>query len=110
MKKIIVAVFFLVAGVVNAQEKDPGRKLPAVDVKTLTGESMNTSKFSNDGKVIVIDFWATWCKPCIEELNLLHESYADWKKETGVKIITVSVDDARTMARVAPFVNGKGWD
>ena len=45
----------------------------------------------------------------LEELNAINEVYADWQKETGVKVITISLDDARTMNRVAPFINGRGW-
>ncbi len=86
------------------------RSLPAVDVKTTDGASVTTTSFSNQGKPIVICFWATWCKPCVEELNTISELYDDWKKETGVKIIAVSVDDAKTMNRVGPFVNGRNWD
>src|SRR3982750_1867716 len=95
-KKITVFIFMLATPFFSfSQDKEANaRSLPSVDIKTMTGENFNTSKFSNDGKVIVIDFWATWCKPCIEELSTIHESYADWKKETGVKIITVSIDDA----------------
>jgi thiol-disulfide isomerase/thioredoxin len=38
------------------------------------------------------------------------EVYDEWKEKTGVKIIAISIDDARNMTKVAPFVNGKGWD
>jgi cytochrome c biogenesis protein CcmG/thiol:disulfide interchange protein DsbE len=112
IRKIVAAVcvILLPFSAFTQDKESKARSLPSVDIKTLTGENINTSKFSNDGKVMVIDFWATWCKPCVEELNTIHESYADWKKETGVKIIAISVDDARTMSRVAPFVNGKGWE
>ncbi|HLG35885.1 MAG TPA: TlpA disulfide reductase family protein [Bacteroidia bacterium] len=101
-----VAIFFFHA---SAQTPEKGRAIPSVAIKTLKGESFNTSSISNDGKPVIISFWATWCKPCIEELNNISEVYPEWQKETGVKIYAVSIDDARTMQRVAPFVNGKKW-
>ncbi len=84
--------------------------VPAVTVLDLEGNSVSTSTFENDGKPIIIDFWATWCKPCIRELGNISEVYEDWIDETGVKIIAISVDDSRTSGKVAPFVNGRGWD
>jgi cytochrome c biogenesis protein CcmG/thiol:disulfide interchange protein DsbE len=44
------------------------RSLPDVKVKTLQGDAFNISELDNDGKPIVISFWATWCKPCKKEI------------------------------------------
>jgi len=85
-------------------------QIPSAEVKTLEGKTINTNTISNDGKPIVISFWATWCKPCVKELSAIDEVYADWVDETGVKLIAVSIDNARSMKRVAPYVNGKAWE
>ena len=59
---------------------------------------------------MVMSFWATWCKPCKKELNAIAEVYDDWQDETGVKLIAISIDDSRSMSKVAPYVNSSDWD
>lgn len=107
---LVIISYFSFAQDSTSINNQKTRKLPSMDIKALDGRTINTSTFSNNGKPIAICFWATWCKPCIEEHNAIAEVYDDWKKETGVKVISISIDDSRTMNRVAPFVNGKGWD
>ncbi len=84
--------------------------IPAVTLKSLEGKAVNTSEFNNSGKPMIINFWATWCSPCKKELNNIAELYDDWVDETGVKLIAVSIDDARSQSRVLPYVNGSAWD
>lgn len=94
---------------IYSQEKS-AQTLPSVDLKTLDGKTINTKDIINDGKPIIISLWATWCKPCVAELMAISDVYDEWVEETGVKMYAISIDDSKTSARVAPFVNGKGWE
>lgn len=85
-------------------------ELPSVILKDMNGNTVDTSQLSNDGKPFVIDFWATWCKPCVRELNAIAENYDEWVDETGVKIYAVSLDEGQDQERVKPVVESKGWE
>ena len=107
MKKLLIFTAFLSISLISFSQN---RTLPKVDLKTLDNNTYNTSNFDNDGKPIIISFWATWCKPCIKELNNIAEVYEDWQDETGVKLIAISIDDSRNMSKVKPKVNALLWD
>ena len=111
MKRLIVLVFILFTVSFSfAQDKEYVNSLPSVNIRTLDGETFNTKDIRNEGKPILISFWALWCKPCKKEMDAYNELYEEWQEETGVKIYAVSIDDARSTAKVQPFVNGKAWE
>ena len=107
MKKIFLSLILI--AFISTFSCGQNRTLPKVKVKTLNGSKVNFNEIDNGSSPIVISFWATWCKPCIKELNNIAEIYDDWQEETGVKIIAVSIDDTRSMSKVAPFVNSSDW-
>jgi thiol-disulfide isomerase/thioredoxin len=110
MKKLLLAVCSFIFTTALIAQTENGRKIPSVEVKKLDGTNFNTKEITNDGKPIIISFWATWCTPCKKELNTIHDLYDEWKAETGVKLIAVSIDDARNIQKVAPYVNGRNWE
>jgi len=104
MKNLLIYFIFLVNTIAFTQNK-----LPQIILKNLEGANINISKIETNN-VTVFSFWATWCVPCINELEAINEEYSDWKNETNVEIIAVSIDDSRTSSRVKPLVNGMGWE
>jgi peroxiredoxin len=78
-------------------------------VKTINGKSINTKSTYNKKGLTVYSFWATWCVPCINELDDIHKEIEKWD-EADVKIVAISTDDSRTKRRVRPMVNGKKWN
>ena len=105
MKKIALILCLFVSFSSFSQNE-----IPNIDVKTLDGKTVNIKEVVNQDNVVIISLWATWCVPCIKELDAISEVYDDWQEETGVQLIAVSVDDSRTVKRVKSLVNGKGWD
>jgi cytochrome c biogenesis protein CcmG/thiol:disulfide interchange protein DsbE len=106
VKSILLAGVFLLVMTAEAS----AQTIPSVQLKDLTGSTVDTGTLENDGNPIVICFWATWCSPCKRELNNYMDYYADWQEETGVKIIAVSIDDTRSTKRVAPYFMSSGWE
>lgn len=92
----------------NSQEATSG--FPNINIKDLTGRNVNSSTFLDGESPVILSFWATWCKPCIKELSAISDNLDDWQDETGVRVVAVSIDNSRSSMRVAPFVNGRGWE
>lgn len=69
------------------------------------GKQVRLSKLLENGPVL-LDFWATWCKPCIKgmpKLNEIHEKY----KNKGLTIVGVNEDGPRGQNRIRPFLRGR---
>lgn len=85
-------------------------QLPSCTLKTIDGKTIDASTLNNDGKPFVIDFFATWCKPCIRELRAISEVYPDWQEETGMKVYAISTDQGQNINKVKPLVDSEGWE
>ena len=107
MKKLFVSLLFVLTTILCVAQNT---KLPAnVTLKALDGSTVSSSTFQNGDKPFIISFWATWCHPCNRELNTIKDVYEEWQEETGVKLIAISIDDARSASKVKPHVDGHDW-
>ena len=110
MKIIKLITFFVLVQLmsVTAQEKGTLGKIPNLDLKLLNGKKTNVYKLLESGPLL-IDFWATWCKPCkivMQHLNQYHNEY----KEKGFKVVMINQDTPRSLGKVKSYINSKNYD
>jgi len=101
--------FLLLALIFTASSIFAQKTLPSANIKTLEGQSLNVQDLGKTGKITVISFWATWCSPCKKELDAIMDYYEDWQKDYDIELVAISVDDARSAAKVPAMVKEKGW-
>lgn len=109
MKKISIILLFAICLFLPAQEKDNEsvRKAPDFKLENIDGKYVELSKEIGSGPIL-ISFWATWCKPCIEELSQYKTIYKEYETR-GAKFFAISTDNEKTAAKVRPMVKSKGF-
>ncbi|MCA9242372.1 MAG: TlpA family protein disulfide reductase [Phycisphaerales bacterium] len=120
-KALLLGIFGLAAGqMLLAQAALPkvGAEFPNFKVKSLTEDNKEFELKDFRGKVVVVDFWATWCRPCVAEVPHLVKLYKEYH-EKGLEIVSISLD--QSVAKCKKFVeqnemtwkhscDGKGWE
>ena len=85
------------------------KKIPSIFVENIRGERVSSSSLINENGATIISFWATWCKPCIKEMDAIQQEMETWLKEKNIRFVAVSVDDARSKNRVPTLATSKNW-
>jgi len=82
--------------------------LERLELPDLEGEMLRLSSFLDRGPVI-LDFWATWCKPCLQAMPELQQLYEDLSPR-GLQVVAINEDGPRNAAKVKPFLKSHGYD
>ena len=99
--KIILSFVFLLSSFSISAQTVPNFRLKNLDNRVVSYNSLKGDTFT------VIDFWATWCKPCVKSIPKLVEMSEEFKSK-GVNFVGISVDGPRNLAKVKPFARSLG--
>lgn len=109
MKKIILTLFISLPFFSFAQDElSQGKTAPNFKLESLDGNNFELTQALGKGPVL-LSFWATWCKPCMEEMNELNKIYEELKGK-GFTLLAISTDNEKTIAKVKPLVKSKGYN
>tara|TARA_B100001113_G_scaffold334371_1_gene313001 strand:+ start:428 stop:946 length:519 start_codon:yes stop_codon:yes gene_type:complete len=109
-KRINIIVFYtMVASMfIFGQDNSTISKIPNIDIKLLNGKTTNIYKLLESGPLLM-DFWATWCKPCKQVMKHLNEFHNDYKDQ-GFQVLMINQDTPRSLGKVKAYINSKDYD
>ncbi len=101
MKKFFPFLVFIFIGLVSSQASGI-KQSPALIIKTFDGKIFNLEK--NRGKIVIVNFWASWCVDCKKEMLILEEIYHEYKSR-GLEIIGISIDREKDRDKAMTLAN-----
>lgn len=104
MKRIIV--FLVLAFMLSLTGRNYSQGYD-FDLNDLEGNSVKLSELTKKGPVFV-QFWATWCIPCKEEMKVLNELWGKYK-DSGFVFVAISIDDQKSLSKVKPYIESKSY-
>ena len=83
-----------------------GQEAPAFSLRDMNGKSVSLSDYK--GKVVLLNFWATWCQPCQAEMPHLQKMHTELA-ENGLVVLSITIDEARDVSKVKPLIKRNGY-
>ncbi len=108
MKYAIIFLLLISVGTYSQNKNSVKKQAPDFELQTINDDDVALSDFLGDGPVI-INFWATWCKPCVEEMKYYQNIYDEYKNK-GLKLLAISEDNERSVAKVIPFIRANNYN
>jgi cytochrome c biogenesis protein CcmG/thiol:disulfide interchange protein DsbE len=102
-KLFYIGILLLVSSYIQAQ-------IPSATVENMNGSAINVRDAVTKGKITVISFWSSVCKPCLAELDAISDVIDSWHKKADFDMIAVTIDDNRNISTAKSLVNGHGWN
>lgn len=109
MRILLAFIFCLIFSIFSIAQKENqvGKKAPNFKLEDIEGNLFELNAETGEHPIL-LSFWATWCKPCVEEMFEYNKIYSDLKSR-GLKMFAISTDNEKTVSKVKPFVKSKGY-
>ncbi len=104
MKKILTIVLLMIMIAILSASNDSGKKAQDFQLENLKGKKVKLSDLNKD-KLIILDFWATWCQPCkklMPHLDEIQKKYGEF-----VQVVAVDIDKVRHQAKAKKYIKSK---
>ena len=81
------------------------KKIPDLKIKLLDGSKTSLAELTKDGP-LMIDFWATWCVPCLKVMKYLDEYHIEYRDQ-GFKVLMINTDSPRSIGKVKSYLKSQ---
>jgi cytochrome c biogenesis protein CcmG, thiol:disulfide interchange protein DsbE len=106
--RAIFLIFLSLLALSTVFPQNHQKKIPNVMLEDLDGNKVRLRKYLGKSPIL-ISFWATWCKPCQEELDEYQKLYNEYKSK-GFRMLGISIDSKKTVSKVKPYIKSRNYN